>query len=197
MIRAISDFFFPPICVHCKEAAVKPYFCDACWELSALADPDERCIHCFGSVDRPGSLCSRCIKKPHLPIPRAALFDREAPISRLIYREESIDSFASLAFLQWSKLHLPEPDLIAPIPPSQITIARAFAKLIQKPCPNLFRRTAWPLGVEKWIAKEGLVQEEETVLLFDVGCSLRQLRLASDAILEAFPKKVYVLSLTA
>ncbi len=196
MIRTFRDLLFPPICIYCKESCTKPYLCDACWELSALLNPEERCPHCFGAVEAP-SLCSRCRKKPYLLFPRAALFDIHAPIRRLFHSEENYEALAGLALVQWTKLGWKDPDLIIPIPPKRTEIARFFARHLDRPCPNLIYRKAWPIDQERWYVREELIEEGDTVLLFDAGCSLRQLQLASHAILEAFPKKVSVLSLSA
>lgn len=191
------ELFFPPVCIHCKQAAKEAYFCSTCWEASALADPSERCIHCFSYTGVEGKLCSRCAKKAWIPFQRASVFDRTAPIQRLIHREESIDSLASFALVQWSRLNWKSPDFIVPIPPQKSPLCTAFSKLMGKPSLQLFRKKGWPLGEEEWILKEGVIEDEATILLFDSGCSMRQLKIGSDSILGAFPKKVYVLSLGA
>ena len=163
--------------------------------MSQLLELEGRCHHCFDEIDEPTGLCIQCKHSPLLPFPRAALFAKEAPIYRILGWEESIDPIASFGFYQWLRLQWQKPDLIAPIPPHRTKIARAFAELANIPCPHLFRRVPWPLSPEKWEIKEQLIENDRTVLLIDEGCTQEQLQIAAEAISEAFPKKVYVLSL--
>lgn len=191
------DLLFPMICTECKSPSQTPYFCQDCWEHNQLADPQERCRHCFGWIDPPRRVCSRCASGPWLPFPRAALFDRQAPICQVMMKEESAETCASFAWIQWQRLRWARPDLIVPIPPQQKEVARLLATTMQRPLISLFRRS-WDLrGRERWAVRHDQVDDETVVLLFDVGCSSRQLRLACEALLEAFPKKGYLLSLGA
>jgi hypothetical protein len=196
VIHSLLDLFFPPLCLHCAAATAIPYFCPECWISSQLLDPEGRCLHCFEEITEPTGLCGRCHHKPLLPFPRAALFAKEAPICRLIDREESIAPVAGFAFYQWMRLHWTDPDLIASIPPHRPKIARFFSEFTQKPCPNLFRRATWPLHPLRWEVKQQMIEEDMTLLLFDNGCTFKELQMACQAIAQAFPKKVYVLSLT-
>lgn len=194
MIQVLRELFFPPVCTHCKEEAIKPYFCDACWELSALLDPKLRCRHCFCELQNEGVLCASCAHRPSLPFPRAALFEKNAPIAPLAFREEMAESFASFAAVLWDRLQWPVPDLILPIPPQRKAVAKLLASSIQCSCMRGFIRKGWPR--EEWELAKLPLTGDETVLLFDLGCSPLQLRRAVYSLLEAFPKKGFVLSLT-
>jgi len=195
-VTPLLDLFFPPLCKHCGEVTAFPYLCEECWQASQLLNPEGRCFHCFEEINEPTGLCDRCRHKPLLPFPRAALFAREAPICRLMNREESAEPMAGFALYQWLRLHWKEADLIAPIPPHKRKVARIFADLAQIRCPNLFRRIPWPLYPPRWEVKEQMIEEDATLLLFDEGCTFKELQMACAAIAQTFPKKVYVLSLT-
>ena len=174
MISVVQDLLFPPICVVCKEKSHHSYLCQLCWEQSSLLNPAERCPHCFTAIDAAYQLCGRCEHEPFLLFPRAALFDQEAPICRLVGRDELIDSFASFAFVQWERLGWPLPDLVIPIPFGPSEIARAFAAKIERPCIQLLRRKAWPIGIEQWLVQRDWVEEEQIMLLLDIGCTWKK-----------------------
>jgi hypothetical protein len=111
-------------------------------------------------------------------------------------REESAKPLAGFGFYQWMRLHWKEPDLIAPIPPQKRKVARCFAELAEVLCPNLFRRVLWPLYPRVWEVKEQMIEDDMTILLIDEGSSLAELQMACKAIAGAFPKNVYILSLS-
>ena len=196
IFRPLLDLFFPPHCMHCSEWTAMTYLCKECWLESQLLSIEGRCLHCFHEIDEPSGLCHRCRHKPLLPFPRAALFAREAPICRLIDREESPKPLAGYALYQWLRLQWKEPDLIASIPPEKKEVARAFGELLQIPCPNLFRTVTWPLYPRRWEVKEALIEDDMTLLLIDEGCTFEELQIAARALSETFPKSVYILSLT-
>jgi len=196
MLRPLLDLFFPPTCMHCSQLSSLPYLCHDCWLESQLLPIEGRCTHCFEEIEEPVGLCSRCRHAPLLPFPRAALFSRDSPICRLIIREESTKPLAGYAYYQWLRLHWKQPTLIASIPPHKKKIAQEFANLIQVPSPHLFRVVPWPLHPRRWEIKELLIEDDTTLLLIDEGCTLEELQMASRALSEAFPKNVYVLSLT-
>jgi len=196
IFKPLLDLFFPPTCIHCGEDTSLYYLCKECWLESKLLPLDGRCLHCFQEIDEPSGLCSRCRHAPLLPFPRAALFAKEAPISRLLNREESIKPLAGFCVYQWLKLEWKTPDLIASIPPHKKKVARRFAELLHIPSPHLFRVLSWPLYPRKWEVNEKLIDDDTTLLLIDDGCTFEELQMASRALSMAFPKKVYILSLT-
>jgi hypothetical protein len=102
---------------------------------------------------------------------------------------------AGFAYYQWLKLEWPIPDFVIPIRKSET--ARTFAELMGAPCLNALRRVGWPLIQERWEIRGDWSLEETRILLFDEGCSLKQLQLAARAVQDAFPKKAYLLSLLA
>lgn len=190
LVRTVADLLFPPVCFVCEESVRGALLCPRCWEESRLIEPKGRCIHCFELSEH--SLCEMCQKDPLLPYPRAAVFEREAPILTLV-DEEADDAVAGFAYYQWQQLHLPEPDFIIPI--HAPGLARALAKLHQKPSVDLFRVRRPFRGAERWELKEGLIPEEAILQLLDTEGDMESLKFASAAISEAFPKRVHILSL--
>jgi hypothetical protein len=127
-----------------------------------------------------------------MPYPRAVVFEREAPILHLI-DEESVEAVAGFAFVALQQLGWPEPDFLVSVIPSPIS--NALAVLCNKVSPNFFQRRFFLGRPEKWELREGLIPEDAIIVLFDPGCKPKELENACAAISEAFPKKVYILSL--
>jgi hypothetical protein len=193
IFQPLIDLVFPPFCVECSERTNLKYLCKDCWELSSILDLEGRCRHCFEEFEG-DTLCPQCRKDPKFPFERAAVFDQLAPIKRALSADTAMVA-ASFAYYQWLRLDWVDPDLIIPIPSSNFGVAKRFADLCNLPCPNLFKRIAWPLGTEKWVVSERLIEENATILLIDEGCSTKQLLMAAKALSTAFPKKVYLISL--
>jgi hypothetical protein len=121
-----------------------------------------------------------------------AVFPKEAPVLRLI-EEQSILGIAGFVYYQWCQLGKKDPDVIVPVLPYKI--ARAFADLCQKPCLQLLRRR-FSLGQQAtWELRADLIEEDQVIVLFDPGCSPQELTLSCATLSEAFPKRVYILSL--
>lgn len=194
IFRALVDLVFPPLCSHCNSYTKLNYLCETCWKESALLDPFGRCLHCFAELEEDGTLCATCKQQPQLPFQRAALFDHRSPIFTLM-NDDVATAIAGFAYYQWLRLDWEEPDLIVAVSPHRKESTRMFAELCAKPSPHLFRRIAWPLNQQRWEVEEELIEEGATILLFDEGCSSRQLQMAAAALSTAFPKKVYLLSL--
>jgi hypothetical protein len=53
------------------------------------------------------------------------------------------------------------------------------------------------VGTERWEILDHLIEENSIILLFDDGCSLKELQMATAALSTTFPKKVYLISLYA
>jgi len=195
IFHSLLDLVFPPICVYCGDYTDLKFLCENCWQQSELLDLSGRCKHCFEEIEG-GTLCPKCARAPLLPFERAAVFDKRSPICKIL-NEDNIMATASFAYYQWLKLDWKEPDLIVSIPPSRSGVAKEFASLCSQPCPNLFRRVAWPVGTERWEILDHLIEENSIILLFDDGCSLKELQMATAALSTTFPKKVYLISLYA
>ena len=193
IFRSLLDLIFPPFCVECGDYTDLKYLCQNCWAQSGLLDIHDRCRHCFDEIGQE-SICAKCLSHPTLPFERAAVFDARMPIRRLL-KEDTVNAAAGFSYYQWLRLDWKEPDLIVPIPSRHFGVAKQFAQLCNKPCVDLFRKIAWPLGSQRWEVRDQLIEENSTILLFDEGCSLKQLQLASAALSTAFPKKVYLISL--
>lgn len=188
----ILDLIFPPLCLHCRSYMKTNYLCETCWIESALIDPESRCIHCFDSVSEKMALCMRCRKDPLLPFPRAAMFEKAAPIVSLL-DEEAADAIAGFAYYQWLRLDAPEPDFVIPVRRNKV--AKKFAEFLDKPCPDVFQRISYPISRKRYELKKNLIEEKANILLFDHDNEFEELKMACGAISEAFPKKVYLLSL--
>ena len=191
--KSLVDLIFPPLCLYCNEPTDLKYLCERCWTQSPVVDLENRCRHCFDDCED-GVLCSRCSHKPLLPFERAFVFDRSSPIAQIL-SEEMSEAAAGFAFYQWAKLGWDEPDLIAAISPGKNEVAKQFSKLMNKPCPDLFRTIAWPLGSQRLEIYDHFLEEDSTILFFDEGFTTKQLQMAGASLSHAFPKKVYCLSL--
>ena len=182
----IFDFVFPPLCLACKERCETKFLCPDCWQLCKLPDPAGRCRHCFEELDRRGDLCAQCRQERLLPIARAYVFDPESPAFRLGC--EAAAATASFALVQWIQLEWPTPAAIIPMPDTDSkAIGKAFAMLLDLPFAKALRR-----GCEY---VEDRLEEDAELLLFDVSNSIEDLRKAAYALSEAFPKRIYLLSL--
>ena len=186
----IWDIFFPPLCLSCKQKTPFKYFCKDCWLQSALLSPVGRCSQCFDEIDEKQGACRTCKKAPQFPCTRACVFDGQSPVRQLIYHEETHEALAALAFYQSVQLHWPVPDVIIPVLARPL-VMHSFAAHHQRPCPELFIRQ------DPWSLREELLDEHQTILLFDEGATHEQLQQATRAIADASPKKTYLLSLWA
>jgi hypothetical protein len=193
-LRGLLYLLFPPVCLHCKGEVSASYLCAHCWELSALIDPSSRCLHCFAPKDTPHPLCPVCGHRPLHPFPKAALFEREAPICRWLNQPEWTDAFAAFAYLQWEKLEWDLPDFIVPLLPSAKQWAAELSTFLQKPSIDPFQRAVWPLEAPQWDLKELFSEEEAIFLLLSWHHSPKEELAAFRALMNAFPKKVYLLT---
>lgn len=184
MRRQLLDFLFPPICLACRERCSTKFLCPDCWFTCELPDPVERCRRCFEELDQRGDLCSQCRQEPLLTATRAYVFDPASPARYL--GTEYIDAMASFALLQWIQLEWFVPDAIIPMPDS-IPMGRAFAELLNIPFVRALSNDCE--------YKEDRLEEEQILLLFDVSNPIENLQKASHALSEAFPKRIYLLSL--
>jgi hypothetical protein len=151
-----------------------------------LPDPVERCRHCFEELDGKGNLCLQCRKEKWLPIVRAYVFDPESPAHFL--GTEALDAMAGFALIQWIQLEWPLPDGIVPMPDADsIAIGGALARQLNVPFIRALN--------SDWSYKEDRLEEDQELLLFDVSNSIEKLKKAAYALGEAFPKRVYLLSL--
>lgn len=192
-LKTCCDLFFPPLCFYCKQKTDMPYLCFACWEESVLLDPEHRCSHCFESLEDRSILCPQCLKNPHLLFPKYALFDSRSPICTILKNEELVEAIAGFAFYQWERLHLPSMDYVVSMPHQKSLIGASFAKLLDLPYIPLFQKhffSSNPFDIDVEI-----VEEWKGFILFDEGGSFEDLKLATQLISLAFPKRVYILSL--
>lgn len=182
----LFDLIFPPLCLACKERCETKFLCPDCWQLCTLPDPIERCRHCFEELDQRGDLCAQCREKKLLPIARAYVFDPASPAWRL--GKEPAEPMAAFALFQWIQLEWPLPDALIPMPDGDsLVIGRAFAAMLNVPFVRALHSTCEYRGDS--------LEEDGQLLLFDVSNSLETLHKASLALSEAFPKRIYLLSL--
>ncbi len=163
-------------------------FCPECWEECSLPDPAGRCRHCFEEMEE--EICQRCRNKAALPFPAAFVFEA-TPAALLLSSmvKENPEAMASFALVQWERLDWPIPDIILPLPKAK-GLARGFASLL-----NCFFADALKDGSEGWECDTSFFQEDSSVLLISVGNSFDEIHQAFDAVSDAFPKRVFVLSL--
>jgi hypothetical protein len=182
------EFIYPPLCQICKEPSKIPLFCEGCWEMCSLPLPLGRCHHCFEEIE--GDLCERCRRKASLRYPSAFVFEPTPPALHLISLalRESPASLAAFAFFQWDRLNWPQPDVVVPLPKAE-DIAREFASLSGSFFADVLK------SGEEWTCESSILEEDSTVLLIAIAYSYEEMTQAIEAILEAFPKKVFVLTL--
>lgn len=182
--KAYRDFVFPPFCLDCRERCETKVFCPSCWQSCAPPDPVDRCRHCFEEKEGKGNLCRVCKRAPALPIARAYVFEKDAPILRL--QEEK--SWACFALYQWVQLDWPVPDVIVPMPGREsIALARAFASFLPCPVVQAIR--------SDFSCKLDWLEENQVILILDVGHSVEYLKKAISSLSETFPKRMFLLTL--
>lgn len=137
-------------------------------------------------MDRRGGLCAQCLQKPFLPVIRAYVFDPASPAK--ILGLEAIDAMAGFAFVQWTQLEWDVPDAIIPMPDrDSVAIGKTFSRLMDLPFIRALE--------SDFTYKEDRLEEEQTLLIFDVANRRERLLQASLALSESFPKITYLLSL--
>ena len=184
------EFVFPPLCKICKEPSGASIFCDYCWELCSPPDPEGRCRHCFDEIG--DKLCERCRKKASLSSPSAFVFEPTPPALQFISMalHEDPVSLAAFTFVQWERLGLESPDAVVPLPGAR-KLAREFAAW-----GGFFFADILKQPGQEWLLDNSIMEEDSSYLLISVDSSLSEISQATAALLEAFPKKIFVLSLT-
>lgn len=99
---------------------------------------------------------------------------------------EAVDALAGFALFQWIQLEWPMPDAVIPMPDS-VQVAAAFASFLKLPLVQALKITC--------DYHEDRLEDDQILLLFDVSNPLAQLQKAASALSEAFPKRIYLLSL--
>lgn len=144
----------------------------------------ERCRHCFEELEGWEHLCQTCRKKKKLPIPRAYVFDPASPAALL--NKEAVEALAGFAFCQWVQLEWPTPDVIIPMP-GALSVASVFASLLERPLAQALSSSCE--------YREGRLEDTQILLLFDVQSSLQDQEKAALSLMQAFPKRSYLLTL--
>ena len=121
-----------------------------------------------------------------LPAVRAFVFDPESPARFLGF--DAPVALASFALLQWIQLEWPTPDAVIPMPDAHsLCIGKEFAELLDFP---FVRALTFDCRY-----KEDRLEEDQTLLLFDVLHPVELLQKGALALSESFPKRIYLLSL--
>jgi|GEM_PF-1141807 len=192
--RAWGDFIFPPLCVCCKQVCRTCFFCPSCWDLCSPPDPLHRCFHCFDELydAQPFSkaLCLQCQKEPDLSVPYACVFEPTLAAQRLCLEQKEVpEAIAAFAMNQWVRLDWPYPHVVVPMPGAK-NLAKPFALWLEVPEVELLS-----VYHGNWACYTDRVKEDQIFLLIDNHSSLSQIQKAVTALSEAFPKRIYVLSL--
>lgn len=187
------DLIFPPLCANCREFCRTSFFCFPCWELCTPVSVLYRCRHCFTEIEEASetyNLCFTCQKEPLLSVPYASVFEPTELAYRLCQEKEEIpEALAAFALYQWAHLSWSSPQVVVPMPEAK-ELAKPFASWLQIPHIDLLStyNQIWECAHEK-------IEEDQIVLLLDVNSDLVCLQKAVAALSEAFPKRIYVLSL--
>lgn len=184
IIRSLLNLIFPPLCLSCKEVCETRYLCPSCWLNCSPPDPTTRCRHCFDELEEQTDLCKQCRQNRRLSPARAFVFDPESPAFFL--DREATEGLAGFAVLQWLQLDWPPPDALIPMPDSG-AIAQAFGAMLDIPVIQALKSSLE--------YRDTGLEENGVLLLFDVSNSISDLLSASTALCEAFPKRIYLLSL--
>jgi hypothetical protein len=91
--------------------------------------------------------------------------------------------------VQWERLDWPLPDAVIPFP-GALRFARSFANWLERPCVDLL---SFSRG--KWSCEGDKVEEDAVLLVLCSDSFVEEVREAVDALSDAFPKKIFVLSL--
>lgn len=191
----LIDRLFPTYCAFCSTKTPLRFLCEICWQESLLINPSHRCRCCFRAIDAP-SFCQKCARIKS-PFETAYLFEKEAPILSILYREESIEAFAGFIVYQLLSLNWALPTMIGSLPNKKNPVASCVAQMLLVPNYCLFKRKVWPLGHERFEVKEDLIQEDSIVLILDFKSTYRQKKEAKRALARALPKLGYFLSITS
>lgn len=183
MIQTILDLVYPPCCEICKARSSSHPFCPLCWEDCEIVAPLGRCPHCFEESER---LCLRCIKKPHMAFPSAFLWDPLLPPLHLA--RTCPEMMGSFLLFQWSRLGWEKPDVILPMPGME-PMALDLADRLDVAYASIFSSS------DPTFCDEECIHEDQTLLLLDRGLPLTMQKMRVDAVLGAFPKKGFLLSL--
>lgn len=114
----------------------------------------------------------------------AYVFDPESPASLL--DREAIEALAGFAFWQWVQLEWPKPDVLIPMP-GALSIASSFANLLECPLVQALSSSC--------DYRKGRLEDNQMLLLFDVHSSIQDLERAALSLMQAFPKRSYLLTL--
>lgn len=95
---------------------------------------------------------------------------------------------AGFALIQWVQLDWPMPDAIIPMPDANsIEVGKALANLLERPFVRALSSACE--------YKKDRLEEDQILLLFDACNPLAALKKTALFLSEAFPKKIYLLSL--
>ena len=173
MVNHILNFFFPPLCLHCRSVLIHSHnpLCELCVSQLELIEPEERCIYCFGSLDDSlAKICPECYCRYPAYHHIASVFDYEGPFASLIkhfkYHNKPwlSEGIASYLLYQLVNLNWPIPDIIVPMPicwPHWIErgynqcllLAKELAKLLNVPLLDPLKRKSTEYsqaGKSKW-----------------------------------------------
>jgi hypothetical protein len=134
-------------------------------------------------------ICPRCRNKAVLPFPSAFVFEPTPPSFRLCsICKEDPESLAAFAVVQWERLDWPMPDIVLSLPRAK-GLARAFASLLGSFFADALKQRG------EWECNTSFLEEDSLILLLSLGNSFNEINQAIEAVSDAFPKKIYVLSL--
>lgn len=156
--KALIEFAFPPLCLHCQEQTkdFRRLLCALCNEQLVLLSPQGRCNRCFSEMDEEMH-CKRCQQLPLCLDRVAAAFDYMGSPATLVQhlkydrRTALARSLAAYLVIQLDILKWPLPDLIVPIPQAlmhflsrgfnqSLLIAKELGQLLEIPVEDLLRR---------------------------------------------------------
>lgn len=174
---SLSHLLFPPLCLHCKKRREEgmSLFCQPCFELLAILNPQGRCRGCFEEFGYTNNqICQACRKIASPFTSAAAVFEYEGPaktwVHALKYGQKPYLAKGAGAFLvaQFLQLNWPLPDALVPVPISWSRwwqrgynqtelLARIIGKELNRPVIKALKRSQGHLrqaGLSYWQRKQ-------------------------------------------
>lgn len=195
---------FPPLCLHCQTYLASPtLFCGPCAGYFELTDPRHRCLYCFKEQEesRP---CDVCLQKKRWGLRRAAVLDPFGPVLSFCSDLKSgrmphlIKTASALMLTQWIRLNWPQPHFLIPFPESFFFQSNDPSYLVAKELSKtLESEVCCALGrlPHQFFLKKREEIEDATLLIVGVCLEMEVFEKMAEMLEEAFPAKIYGLSL--
>lgn len=196
-LKSSATLFYPPLCLHCEETALKGFFCENCLKQLEMLSLEGRCMRCFSpDLENKKGVCHECCKSGPILDRCVAVFDYYGPSATLIkkmkYAGQAYLAKGAAAYMaaQFVQLEMEWPDALIPVPMpfmrkmergynQSALLAKELSAIINKPVLDCLTRATNPyrqVGMNKQqrleqvgdvVFKGGEEIREKRVLLID------------------------------